>query len=61
MRNEKQRIEVVQMTRTNNPVLDAEVYQQELETMNRHSIASRRAQAYREAEYKEDEDERENY
>lgn len=49
------------MTRTSNPVLDAEAYQQELETMNSHSIASRRAQAYREAEYQEDEDERENY
>lgn len=61
MRNEKQRIGVAQMTRTSNPVLDAEAYQQELETMNSHSIASRRAQAYREAEYQEDEDERENY
>ena len=32
MRDEKQRIGAMQMIRTNNPVLDAEAYQQELET-----------------------------
>lgn len=39
---------------TNDPVMDAERYQMELEEQNSHSVFSRQAQAYREIEFLED-------